>query len=165
SRTTVWPISPPAPRPTQIFLSSTTPPPTPVPQKTPITDPYGSPDPNAISAAVPTRTSLPRLTGRPNRSVSCGPSGNASAQFEITLRAWATVPALLSTLPGEPTPRPDRASGSTPASSAAARTALAIPAATPAGPSPFGVGTLAWPSTWSLLSTTTVWILVPPRSA
>ena len=51
-----------------------------------------------------------------------------------------------------------------PASAAASRSAFAISFATPSGFPWVGVGRRDWPTTFHLLSTTTAWILVPPRS-
>src|SRR5262249_58990022 len=50
------------------------------------------------------------------------------------------------------------------AASAASFMVATISLATSSGPPSVGVGRLAWPSTWLSASTTTVWILVPPRS-
>src|ERR671925_603797 len=66
TRTTTWPISPAASRPVHGRPSSTMPPPTPVPQKTPSSDWNGRPAPSSNSASVATCTSLPSDTGAPH---------------------------------------------------------------------------------------------------
>ena len=75
-----------------------------------------------------------------------------------------TVPVFSSTSPGEPTPTPCRSELSTPAAFAASTSALAIAAATSAGPPSVGVGCRASPLTAPSASMIAVWILVPPRS-
>ena len=78
--TTMWPISPAAPRPSQGLPSRTRPPPTPVPQKTPIRLWNSRPAPRWNSASVATWTSLPTRTSVPSasrafrRAGSCPPS-------------------------------------------------------------------------------------------
>src|ERR671932_175021 len=162
-RTTTWPISPAAPRPVHGRPSSTIPPPTPVPQKTPSTDRYGRPAPSSNSASVATWTSLPRCARVPSACSSASPSAN-SPSHPGRFRALATVPAFASTSPGEPTPTPASASVSTPAWCAASVIAVAIAAATSSGPPSVGVGWRDWPSPALPASTTTAWIFVPPRS-
>ena len=66
--------------------------------------------------------------------------------------------------PGEPTPTPTSAAGSTPAAWQAAVIASTISAATSEGPPVDGVGCREDPSTVFSLSTTIASILVPPRS-
>src|SRR4051812_49158265 len=163
SLTTMWPISPADARPRHNSPSSTTPPPTPVPQKTPSRDWYGRPAPRWNSAIVATSTSLPRLTGTPSSAPSSAASGTVPSQFG-RLRALVTVPAAASTAPGEPTPAPARAPRSVPAPSAASFSADTIAARTSLGPPDVGVGCRAAPSTSPSSSTTTAWIFVPPRS-
>ena len=111
----MWPISPAACRPVHALPFRTSPPPTPVPQKTPRIDRYGLPAPSRNSAIVPTRTSWPRCTAAPSSSARLAPTGTGASQPETTLRAFATVPASASTVPGDPTPTPSSADGSTPA--------------------------------------------------
>ena len=161
--TTMWPISPAASRPSQSLPSSTTPPPTPVPQNTPSIELYGWPAPSVASAIVATLTSLPSETAGPSSSWSAPASGNEPSQSG-RLRALVTVPASSSTSPGEPTPIELSSDGSVSAAAAAPRTASAISAATSAGLPFVGVGRRSWPSTEKRSSTTTAWIFVPPRS-
>src|SRR5919202_835224 len=161
-RTTTWPISPAAPRPIQGRPSSTIPPPTPVPQNTPRSERYGRPAPSSNSASVATWTSLPRCARVPSACSSAAPSANSPSQ-PGRFRALATVPALASTSPGDPTPTPASASVSTPAWCAASVIAAAIAAATSSGPPSVGVGWRACPSTVLPASTTTAWIFVPRR--
>src|SRR5215207_9532208 len=161
--TTMWPISPAASRPSQSLPSSTTPPPTPVPQKTPSIERYGWPAPSVASAIVATLTSLPSETRGPSSSCSAAASGNEPSQLG-RLRAVVTVPLASSTSPGEPTPIELSSAGSTSAAAAAPRTAVAISAATSAGLPLVGVGRRSSPTTWKRSSTTTAWIFVPPRS-
>ena len=80
SLTTMWPISPAAPRPVQRLPSRISPPPTPVPQKTPSIESYGLPAPSLNSALVATSTSLPIRTCAPSASESVGPSGKLPSQ-------------------------------------------------------------------------------------
>src|SRR5919199_767857 len=94
-RTTMWPISPAAPRPVQGLPSSTIPPPTPVPQKTPSSERYGRPAPSSNSASVATWTSLPRYARVPSACSSAAPSAYSPSQFG-RLRALVTVPAVAS---------------------------------------------------------------------
>src|SRR3954470_5708566 len=162
-RTTTWPISPATPRPVHGRPSSTMPPPTPVPQKTPSSDRYGRPAPSSNSASVATCTSLPRCARVPSASCSVAPSANSPSQPVGSL-ALVTAPAFGSTPPGEPTPTPASASVSTPAWWAASVIAAAIAAATASGPPSVGVGWRACPITAWSGSTTTAWIFVPPRS-
>ena len=63
--TQTWPISPAEPRPCTSRPSSTSPPPTPVPQKTPRNDCAPRPAPKRRSASTATLTSLPTTTGTP----------------------------------------------------------------------------------------------------
>src|SRR3954467_14654009 len=162
--TTMWPISPAAPRPCHSLPSSTIPPPTPVPQKTPSTDRYGRPAPSSNSAAVATDTSLPiRTSGTPRSSRNSCATGTGSAK-PGRLPALATVPARSSASPGEPSPTPARSPGATAASSAAPRSALASASTTACAPPVVGVGTRGWPSTSWRSSATIAWTFVPPRS-
>src|ERR687896_1830624 len=130
--TTMWPISPAAPRPSQSCPSSTTPPPTPVPQKTPSSERYGLPAPSSNSAIVATLTSLESPTGAANADSSFSASSYVPSQSG-RLRALVTVPASSSTTPGEPTPTAVSPPGATPAPSAASRSAPIIASATSAG--------------------------------
>jgi hypothetical protein len=70
--------------------------------------------------------------------------------------AVETTPVFSSASPGEPTPTPSSAAGSTPAAVAASRSASAICSATPAGPPSVGVGRRASPSTSPPASTIAV---------
>ena len=162
-RTTTWPISPADPRPSQGLPSSTRPPPTPVPQKTPRTESNSRAAPSWNSASVATWTSLPSLTGAPIRPPRSLPSAKVPSQ-PGRLRALETVPSSSSTAPGEPTPTPVSSEVSTPAACAASRSAPAIASETSAGPPSVGVGSRCSPSTLLSSSTTTAWIFVPPRS-
>src|SRR5690349_4174570 len=74
------------------------------------------------------------------------------------------TPAASSTSPGEPSPTPTRSRVSTPAWSAASRTAAASAATTPSAPPPVGVGCRVAASTLWCSSATIAWIFVPPRS-
>src|SRR5215207_3226940 len=161
--TTRWPISPAAPRPSHGLPSRTRPPPTPVPQKTPIRLWNSRPAPRWNSASVATWTSLPTLTSVPSASFSVAASGKLPSQ-PGRLRAAETMPVFSSASPGEPTPTPLSSAGSTLACSAASRSAAAISAATPSGPPLVGVGRRASPSTSPPASTIAVWIFVPPKS-
>src|SRR5919201_2233630 len=162
-RTTTWPISPATPRPSHGLPSSTIPPPTPVPQKTPIRDLYGRPAPSLASASVATPTSLPTDTRVPSESDSHSPSPNDPSQPGRFL-ACETVPVSVSTSPGEPTPAALSEPGSVPPASAASRSASDICSATFSGLPSVGVGRRDCPTTFHSSSTTTAWILVPPRS-
>src|SRR3954449_995165 len=162
SLTTTWPISPPALRPTPGFPSSTMPPPPPLPQNTPSPELYGCPPPVpqntpstelygcaapiANSPSVATCTTLPIATGGPRASSSTFASGNVPSQSG-RLRALVTVPALPSTSPGEPTPTPASAAGSTPAACAASVSVRTIASATSCGPPVVGVSWRDSPST------------------
>src|SRR5829696_2774454 len=161
--TTTWPISPAAPRPSHIWPSSTIPPPTPVPQKTPSSERYGLPAPSSNSAWVATLTSFESATGAASAASSFSPSGYVPSQSG-RLRALVTVPSSSSTAPGEPTPTAVSPPGPTAASSLASRTAATMARATSAGPPVVGVGWREEPSTSCCSSTTTAWIFVPPRS-
>ena len=164
SLTTTWPISPAPPRPSHCLPSRMIPPPTPVPQKTPISDSYGLPAPSWNSASVATADVVAELhDGVRASSARAAPSSKGSSQSG-RLPARATVPAFASMSPGEPAPTPASADASTPASSIASRSAPAISFATSGGPPSVGVARLADPRTFESASTTTVWILVPPRS-
>ena len=103
--TTMWPISPAAPRPTQGLPPRMIPPPTPVPHQTPSSDLTLRPAPSAYSPSTATCTSLPSSTGQPTRSDSAPASGNDSSQSG-RFPAPATLPVSASTAPGEPTPTP-----------------------------------------------------------
>ena len=113
--TTMWPISPAAPRPSQGLPSRTRPPPTPVPQKTPIRLLNSRPAPRWNSASVATWTSLPTRTSVPSASFSVSASGKLPSQSGRFL-AEETTPVFSSASPGEPTPTPSSAAVSTPAS-------------------------------------------------
>src|ERR671914_2448766 len=130
--TTMWPISPAAPRPSHSWPSSTRPPPTPVPQNTPRSERYGLPAPSSNSAIVATLTSLESPTGAANAASSFSASGYVPSQSG-RLRALVTVPASSSTAPGEPTPTPVSSSTLTPPPASASRIAPTIASATSAG--------------------------------
>ena len=102
----------------------------------------------------------PACPGRPRASRLAGRSPSQPGR----LRAFETTPVSSFASPGEPTPTPASDFVSTPACSAASRRAPAIAAATSFGPPLVGVGTRASPRTLLRALTTTVWILVPPRS-
>ena len=159
----MWPISPAAPRPSHSAPSKTIPPPTPVPQNTPSRERKGLAAPSSNSAIVATLTSLESAIGAASAASSFSASGYEPSQSG-RLRALVTVPASSSTAPGEPTPTASRPPGATPACSAASRTAPTMASVTSAGPPSVGVGTRESPSTSCCSSTTTAWILVPPRS-
>src|ERR1700761_2335613 len=160
---TMWPISPAAPRPSHGLPPRINPPPTPVPQKTPIRLSRPWPAPRWYSASVATWTSLPIRTFVPRSFSSASPSGKEPSQSG-RLRAVLTVPAFSSTSPGEPTPTPSSSELLTPAASAASTSALPIAVATSVGPPLVGVGCRASPLTSPSASMIAVWILVPPRS-
>src|SRR5512132_1615898 len=103
SLTTTCPSSPADARPFHSLPSSTIPPPTPVPQNTPISDEYGAPAPSSYSASVATLTSLPSAIGTPSSSPSAPRTSTLPSQSG-RLRALVTVPAWLSTSPGDPIP-------------------------------------------------------------
>src|SRR5215218_9015157 len=138
--TTMWPISPAPPRPSHSWPSSTTPPPTPVPQKTPRIERNGFAAPSSNSALVATFTSLESPTGAIRAASSFSASGYVPSQ-PGRLRALVTVPASSSTTPGEPTPTAVSSPGPTAACSAASRSAAIIASVTSAGPPSVGV---AW---------------------
>ena len=160
--TTTCPISPAPPRPVHGLPSRIRPPPTPVPQNTPSSEPYGRPAPSLNSASVATCTSLPTSTAQP------------SARFERRRQRERAFPAgqvasaghvrRHRSCPGEPTPTP-------PATPAPARPPWRRRAARspsprrhPPGRQSVGVGRRAEPSTLWSSSTIAAWILVPPRS-
>src|SRR3954470_22073159 len=151
------------PRPAHCLPSRMRPPPTPVPQNRPRIELYGLPAPRRNSASVATDTSLPRKTRVPSCCSSSGLSGNSPSK-PARLGGLIRTPASGSIPPGAPTPTPISESVASPASSAAAPTACAIVFTTAPGPSSEGVGTRDCPSTLLRPSTTTIWILVPPRS-
>src|SRR3954470_2468039 len=156
------PISAAAPRPFQALPSSTIPPPTPVPQKTPRIDLYGFPAPSLNSASVATDTSLPRETGTPPTALpSSAASGNGSIQ-SLRLRALATVPADVSITPGDPTPTDTSEAASTPAAPAASARVAAISEVTAGGPPLVGVGGGGPPTTLPRAFTTPPRRLRPP---
>ena len=162
--TTMWPISPAAPRPSQGLPSRTMPPPTPVPQKTPIRLWNSRPAPRWNSASVATWTSLPTRTSVPRASFRVFASGKLPSQ-PGRLRAPETTPVFSSASPGRADPdarrarrsrrRPARPPPAAPPPSRrrrpAARRWSASACAIPQRPCPAA-------------STTTVWIFVPPRS-
>ena len=161
--TTMWPISPAPPRPSHSSPSSTTPPPTPVPQNTPRIERNGFAAPSSNSAIVATLTSLESATGAPNAASSFSPSGYVPSQSG-RLRALVTVPAASSTTPGEPTPIASSSPRATPAFSSASRTRRPSRARRRPGRRSSGSGARDEPSTSCSSSTTTAWIFVPPRS-
>src|SRR3954447_11728114 len=162
--TTMWPISPAAPRPCHSRPWRMIPPPTPVPQKTPSSVSCSRAAPSSNSAAVATETSLPRRTSStPSASRSMSATGTGFVNPE-RLPALPIVPAASSTSPGEPRPTPCSSEVSTPAARAASRWAAASASTIESGPPSTGVGWRAWPTTLCLASTTIACTLVPPRS-
>src|SRR3954468_3685175 len=162
--TTMWPISPAPPRPCHSRPSRITPPPTPVPQKTPSSDCCSRAAPSSNSALVATLTSLPRRTSStPSASRRRAATGTGSAKPE-RLPALPIVPAASSASPGEPTPTPTSSGVSIPASCAASRWASASASTIESGPPSSGVGWRAWPTTSWLSSMTIACTLVPPMS-
>ena len=119
----------------------------PVPQKTPRIESYGLPAPSLNSALVATSTSLPIRTCAPSASASVAPSGNVPSQSGQVARLGDVAGLARRRRPGEPTPTPASESVCTPAASAASTSALAISAATSAGPPSVGVGRRASPMT------------------
>src|SRR5215218_742786 len=164
STTTMWPISPAAPcAPAQRQPPSTIPPPTPEPANTTSRSSKPRPAPSRCSARVATLTSLPTRTCTPRASAASEPSGTGSSN-PGRLAAPETRPVAVSTRPGEPSPTPASLRGETLALLAAALTTAAISATTAGGPPSAGVWPRASPSRPPSWSTTTPWILVPPRS-
>ena len=162
--TTMWPISPAAPRPSQGLPSRTSPPPTPVPQKTPIRLENSRPAPRWNSASVATWTSLPIRTSVPSASFSVLGQREAALPAGQVL-APETTPVFSSASPGEPTPTPARSSVARPRAAPPPRAApRPSPRRRPPGRRSVGVGCRASPRTSPLASTIAVWILVPPRS-
>src|SRR3954451_5178352 len=161
--TTTCPISPAAPRPSHCLPFRIRPPPTPVPHQTPSTVLNSLPAPSSNSPCTATETSLPILTGAPSWSERFSARGKGSIQLG-RLRASDTTPVSSSASPGEPTPTPPRSPVLSLACAAASCRHSAISCATSSGPPDEGVGRRASPSTSLPASTTTVWILVPPRS-
>ena len=161
-RTTTWPISPAGPRPSQGLPSSTMPPPTPVPQKTPRTESRvagGAELELRVGRdldVVAERPAAPRPPASSCRAGRCLPVAEVAHVGD-----GARVAS--STSPGEPTPTP----ASAPGVGTGGRGARA---ARP--PSrrrrPRGRRRWAWvpgsPSALPSASTTTAWIFVPPRS-
>ena len=144
--TTMWPISPAAPRPSQGLPSRTRPPPTPVPQKTPIRLWNSRPAPRWNSASVATWTSLPTRTSVPSASFRVSASGKLPSQ-PGRLRAPETTPVFSSASPGEPTPTPSSVARSRPRPARPPRAAPPpSPSATSCGPPLVGVGRRASPS-------------------
>jgi hypothetical protein len=86
------------------------------------------------------------------------------APFPGRLRAPVTTPRLESITPGDPTPTPVSSRVSTPASAQASAMVAASASTMSSGPPLRGVGWRAWATTERLPSSTTAWILVPPRS-
>ena len=134
-----------APRPVHGLPSRISPPPTPVPQNTPSSESYGAPgaelelgvgrDLHVVADARPCSRAHLR---------ACPPAGSEPSQ-PGRLRALVTLPPSI--VPGEPTPTPASAAGSTLASAPALAQRRAISAATSAGPPLVGVGRRAEPST------------------
>jgi hypothetical protein len=164
-RTTMWPSSPAVRRPVHGRPSSTSPPPMPVPQKTPSSVRYSRAAPISNSAFVARSTSLPSETGTLRSFSSALRRLNEPAQPDRFI-APETVPLASSTLPGAPTPTPARSEVASPASSSASRSTSAIRAAIAFGPPFSGVWSRLAPRTlWPAPSSTTAaWIFVPPRS-
>ena len=126
SLTTMWPISPAAPRPSHGLPSSTMPPPTPVPQKTPSSERIAAPGAELelgvgrdLHVVAERDRRAERSPAARRRAGRCPPSRAGCARC-------VTVPASASIAPGEPTPMPSSADGSIPAASAASRSAAAI---------------------------------------
>ena len=128
--------------------------------------PTGSslPAPSRYSASVATSTSLPIRTGTPRSADSVG------AERERALPAGDV--AGVRDLAGRVVDRARRADARPPAAGrarrrrtpAASRSVSAIATATAGGPPSRGVGVRALPRTAFRPSSTTAWILVPPRS-
>ncbi len=112
--TTMWPISPAEPRPSQLLPPRIRPPPTPVPQKTPRIESRPRPAPRTYSAQVATSTSLPTATLRAEGLREVRAEREALAPVGRFL-AFETAPEPASISPGEPTPTPFRALVSVPA--------------------------------------------------
>ena len=160
--TTMCPISPAAPRPSQCLPSRISPPPTPVPHQTP-----------RIVSNCFRRRARTRPGPRPN--VVADPHRDAELLGEVLPRGRSR------SSPGgceRPRRRPSsrRRRRESPCRRRSARGSRARPARPPRAsprqpraprprgrPCP-GVGRRDWPRTLLSASTTTVWILVPPRS-
>ena len=124
--TTTWPISPAAPRPSHGLPSRTSPPPTPVPQKTPIRLWNSRPAPRWNSASVATWTSLPTRTSVPSASFRASASGKLPSQPGRLLGRRRRRRSSRRRRRASRPRRPARADVSTPACSAASRSAAAI---------------------------------------
>ena len=99
----MWPISPAAPRPTHGLPSSTSPPPTPVPQKTPRSERYGFPAPSSNSAHVATLHVVADHDSGPERLPQ--PLRKRELRFPVgQVPRLCDRAGLWSTAPGEPTP-------------------------------------------------------------
>ena len=162
--TTMWPTSPAAPRPSQGF-----------PLRIEAAADAGAPEVRrARSCTACRRPGGTRPRPRPGRR--CRPRPASRARPRAAPRAGTSPPSRAgcarrrrrpSSRRRRPASRPRRpcsAVVSTPAASAASRSAPAIAVATSLGPPSVGVGRRASPSTLLRALTTTVWILVPPRS-
>ena len=161
--TTTWPISPAAPRPSQGLPSRMIPPPTPVPQKTPRIVSNCLPAPSSNSAWTATWTSLPSRTGsraaRESRSASGnGPSSRGGCAASRRCRSPRRRPRAsprrrrrVARSPRRPRPPPR-------AAPPPSRRGDVLGAALGRRRAPRLAGDLV------SASTTTAWILVPPRS-
>ena len=144
--TTTWPISPAAPRPSQGLPSRTRPPPTPVPQKTPIRLWNSRPAPSWNSASVATWTSLPTRTSVPERLLRASrPSGKLPSQPGRLLGAGDDA-GLLVGVAGRADPDPLELRRSRPRPPRPPRASPPpSPRRRPAGPPLVGVGRRASP--------------------
>ena len=123
--TTMWPISPAAPRPSHGLPPRMIPPPTPVPHQTPSRESERLAGTEAELAFDRDLDVVAEPDLSPQRLRQVSPSGKLPSQ-PGRLRAPETMPVLPSASPGEPTPTPCRASGFTPAAEAASRNASSI---------------------------------------
>ena len=162
SSTTTWPISPAPPRPVHGSPSRISPPPTPVPQKTPSSELYRRPAPSWNSATVATCTSLP--SGPPAAAVPAQRRREREGALPAgeVARARDGAVADRARRARRPRRRARQARARRPWRRRAATCTIA--AATSSGPPSVGVGRRAEPSTVLSSSTTTAWIFVPPRS-
>ena len=162
--TTMWPISPAAPRPSQGLPSRISPPPTPVPQKTP-----------SSGRRACRRRGGTRPRSRPGRRCRPGPWCRAplralSASGKLPsqpgrLRALRDDAGLLVGVAGRADPDARQVAGSRPRPARPPRASRRPSrSATSSGPPSVGVGRRDSPRTLPRASTTAVWILVPPRS-
>ena len=162
--TTMWPISPAAPRPIQRLPS----------RIRPAADPGAPEDPeDRLVRLAGAELELGvggdvDVVGDPHRGAervarASGPSGKLPSQ-PGRLRASATSPVCSLESPGEPTPIPASESVCTPAASAASTSASAISRRRPAGRPRSASGVAPRPRPRRPGSTIAAWIFVPPRS-